>query len=230
VVEGKLSWTGPIRTYILQSETKHDPEVGKRATLVGSCSHGTGLAPVDHSVCGFYKEFYNDTQNEVYIASRLPKVYDFRSRFMYRNTRLGVVGDIVTETSRKASGTFLHDRIFEPLGMTRIRTENAGLPNDGNVPTGYSVMDDGPLSVWILPVLIDGSPQGGAGYVRSTTRDMMIWVKAMIKAETSYMCHAGALRKASSKRNPVRKIPFIRSAHRPKIQGKSALKVSYPLG
>ncbi|KAL9629692.1 MAG: hypothetical protein Q9164_006765, partial [Protoblastenia rupestris] len=72
VNEGKLSWTEPVHTYIPAFKTKHDPEVGKRATLVDLCSHGSGLAPVDHLVCGFFDEFFCDDSHEVSIAGNLP--------------------------------------------------------------------------------------------------------------------------------------------------------------
>ncbi len=233
VEEGKLSWNEPIRTYVPHFETKYDPEVGRRATLVDLCSHGTGLAPVDHSVCGFYDEFYNNVQDEVYIASKLPKAYDFRSRFLYNNTMLGVVGDIVAKVSGKTPGTFLRERIFEPLGMTRSCTTNAGLPSDDNIAMGYSVLDDGTLSEWDLPVLEDGRLQGGAGYVRSTAHDMMVWAKAVMEAESlqnSGMDHAGALRRAPPEKNPLRQMQFIRTAHRPMIEERSPIENSYGLG
>ena len=233
VADGKLSWAEPIQTYVPQFETKHDPEVGKRATLVDLCSHGTGLAPVDHSVCGFYDEFFNDVQDEVYIASKLPKAYDFRSRFLYNNTILGVVGDIIAKVSGKTSGAFLHERILKPLGMTRTCTKNDELPDDGNIAVGYSVLDDGSLSEWKLPVLEDGSLQAGAGYVRSTARDMMIWAKAVMEAEGSQtfgLSHAETKQDTAYAESPLQQMPFIRTAHRPMIEEKSPFENSYALG
>lgn len=233
VEDGKLSWTEPVQTYIPEFETKHDPEVGKRATLVDLCSHGTGLAPVDHSVCGFHDEFFNDIQHEIHIASSLPKAYDFRSRFLYNNTMLGVVGDIITKVSGQTSGSFLRERIFEPLGMTRSCTKNVDLPHDDNVAIGYSVLDDGSLSKWELPVLEDGSLQGGAGYVRSTARDMMVWAKAVMEAEKPLNFdtgHTRLLRETDSENPPLRQMPFIRTAHRPMIEEKSPFENSYALG
>ncbi|CAL8584550.1 hypothetical protein XPA_010140 [Xanthoria parietina] len=47
--------------------------------------------------------------------------------------------------SGRISGTFLPERIFEPLGLLRSGTINREMPTDGNVATGYAVLDDGSL-------------------------------------------------------------------------------------
>ncbi|KAL9026483.1 MAG: hypothetical protein Q9196_004857 [Gyalolechia fulgens] len=70
-------------------KTKHDPEIGKRATLISLYSHGTGFAPVDHLVAGFFNEFFYDDRDEFSLAASLPVAYDFRSRFLYNNNILG---------------------------------------------------------------------------------------------------------------------------------------------
>ena len=166
VSEGKLSWDEPIKTYLPAFETKHDPEVGKRATLKDICSHGTGLAPLDHAVYGFYDEFFNDDKEEVAIAACLLVAYDFRSRFLYNNTLFGVAGHIIAKKSGESSGTFLRKRIFEPLGLTRTCTTNKEMTND-NVAVGYTAVTEVSHRRWRESALEDGNPQGGAGYIRS---------------------------------------------------------------
>lgn len=227
VGDGKLSWSEPVKTYIPEFETIHDPEVGRRATLLDLCSHGTGLAPVDHSVAGFYDEFYNPISDEIHIASNLPKAYDFRYQILYNNTMLGVVGDIITKVSGQSSGTFLRDRIFKPLGMTRSCTQNRELPQNGNVAIGYSVLDDGSLFKWEMPALEDGNLQGGAGYVRSTAREMMVWAKAVMSAEAPGNHERD---KHDAGTNLLPEMPFIRTAHRPITDEKSPLENSCGLG
>lgn len=58
VDKGVLSWTEPVSKYLPEFETVHDPEVGKRATLLDLCSHGTGLAPLDNVGTGFFDDFW----------------------------------------------------------------------------------------------------------------------------------------------------------------------------
>ena len=231
--EGKLSWAEPVQTYVPEFSTKQDPEIGKRATLTDICSHGTGLAPVDHVVCGFYDEFFNDNKDEVAIAASLPVAYDFRSRFLYNNTLLGVAGDIIARVSGGSSGTFLRKRIFEPLGLSRTCTTNKEMPTDGNVATGYSVLDDGSLFRWRRPALEDGKPQGGAGYVRSTVRDMLAWAKAIMEAEgdwTTEMNVSTDHNQVQETSNTLQQIPFVRTSRRPIIDERSPLENAYALG
>ncbi|KAF2105690.1 beta-lactamase/transpeptidase-like protein [Lophiotrema nucula] len=183
VREGKLSWTRPIREYLPDFNTPHDPEIARRATLLDLCSHGTGLAPLDHAGCGFYDEFYNKGEDQVHIASHLPVAYDFRSRWLYNNFMLGVVGDVISAVCGKSAGTVLKEKIFDPLGLYRTCTNAAGYPSDANVATGYSVLDDGSLLPSADPKLEDGSVQGASGFIRSTVSDMLSWARSIMLAE-----------------------------------------------
>ncbi len=234
VDEGKLSWTEPVQTYIPAFKTKHDPEIGKRATLVDLCSHGTGLAPVDHLVAGFFDEFFHDDRDEVSIAASLPVAYDFRSRFLYNNNILGVVSHVIKQASGRSSGTFLRERIFKPLGLLRTSTSNRETPTDGNVATGYSVLDDGSLFTWDQSALEDGQPQGTAGYVRSTVRDMLTWAKAVMEAEkddgpSSFNRQVNGNGHEAIEQ-VLRQMAYIRTTKRPMIDEKSPLENSYALG
>ena len=216
VNKSKLSWSKPIHNYVPEFKTKHNLDVGKHATLLDLCSHGTGLAPVDHSVCGFHDEFFDEGKDQVSIGANLPVAYGFRSQFLYNNTMLGIIGDVIAKVSGKFSGTVLRDEIFEPLGMTRSCTKTADHPKDGNVAIGYSLLDDGTFLPWRFPALEDGGLQAGARYVRSTAREMLIWVKAIMDAEAVQGSRTLDIHpREKMVTNPLRDIPLIRSAHRP---------------
>jgi CubicO group peptidase (beta-lactamase class C family) len=181
--EGKLSWTAPISTYLPTFRTPHDPEIGRRATLLDLCSHGTGLAPLDHAAYGFFDKFYNKGEHQVHIAGNLPVAYDFRTRFLYNNFMFGVVGEVIAAVCGKSAGEVLKEKIFDPLRLDRTCTNAAGYPSDENVAVGYSVLDDGSLSSHEDPELEDGGVQGASGFVRSTVHDMLIWAKSVMLAE-----------------------------------------------
>lgn len=218
VDEGKLSWTEPVQTYLPSFQTPKDPKIGKRATLLDLCSHGTGLAPVDHLMCGFHDEFWISGDQQVQTTSNLPVCYDFRSRWLYNNSIFGVVGELISKVTGQSSGTFLEERIFKPLGMTRSSTKAANQPSDGNVAKGYSVLDDGSLLPRSPSALEDGSAQGGAGYVRSSVRDMLTWASAVIEAEADGFDPDHALKDRSKEktgRNPLRQMQFLRCGHHP---------------
>ena len=233
VDEGRISWTEPVQSYLPEFQTTQDPEIGKRATLIDLCSHGTGSAPVDRLVFGFFREPWITGKQQVQTASNLPVCYDFRSHWLYNNSMFGVVGDLVSSVSGQSSGTFLQERIFQPLGMTRSSTKAADLPSDGNFAQGYAVLDDGSLHPVGFSALDDGCPQGGAGYVTSSVRDMLVWARAVMEAEVDGFDREQASNREQGKgerHNPLRQMQFMRCAHRPTTLRTSGYENSYGLG
>lgn len=53
VDESVLSWDDPVQKHLPTFQTIHDPTIGKETTLLDISLHGTGLAWIDHLVCGF---------------------------------------------------------------------------------------------------------------------------------------------------------------------------------
>ncbi len=222
VHEGVLSWEKPVSHYLPDFVTPSDATVGQRATLEDLCAHGTGLAPIDHAVMGFWDEFYGEGSDQVAVCARLPVVYDFRSRFLYNNCMMGVAGEVIRKVCGKSTGTVLKEKVFAPLGLTRTCTSAAEYPRDGNVATGYSVLDDGSVLPLRDPQCFDGSVQAGAGFVRSTVNDMLRWAKAVMDSE----------RAEASGETPVLLpgISFTRCAHRRLILENGLGENSYGMG
>lgn len=227
VDEGLLSWTEPISTYLPDFETVYDSEISKRATLLDLCSHGAGLAPLDQSSTGFFDELWNPGSANLKKSCNLPVAYDFRSRWVYNNYLLDVVGTVISKVCGKRSGLVMKERIFEPLGMTRSFTRNDEF-EDKNSAKGYAVFNDASVLSFSPSALEDGSLQGASGYVRSTVNDMLIWANAVLEAEFLESLDPGSF--ASSARNPLRQMNYIRCAHRPVVLGEPGLENSYGLG
>jgi CubicO group peptidase (beta-lactamase class C family) len=231
VDEGFLSWTDPVSKYLPDFETAYDPEVGKRATLLDLCSHGTGLAPLDCAGVGFFDEFLNPGSTGVKKASNLPTAYDLRTHWLYNNFLLDVVGTVISSKCQKRSGLVMRERIFQPLGMTRTFTRSEEYKEDKNYARGYSILDNGSALLNESPGLEDGEIQGASGYVRSTVRDMLTWAKAVMEAEEngqkgSQEPPAGL----QSHTNPLRQMRMTRCAHRPIVLGEEGCENSYGLG
>lgn len=219
--EEKLSWNDTISKHLPEFKTVNDPEVGRRATLVDLCSHGTGLAPLDHAGCGFHDHYVNSGQHQVHIASNLPVAYDLRSQFLYNNFMLGLVGDVIAKVTGQTAGTAVKERIFTPLGMKRSVTSAAEYP-DGNVARGYSILNDGSSVPLPDPDLRDTGLQGASGFVRSSVGDMLTWAKAVMEAEDTLdpsECHPA-----------LRDIAFTRAARRPIVVDGGSFENSYGLG
>lgn len=226
VDEGVLSWTEPISSYLPDFDPIYDSEIGKRATLMDLCSHGTGLAPLDQSSTGFFDELWNPGSANLQKVCHLPVAYDFRSQWLYNNYLLDVVGSVISKVCGKRSGLVLKERIFEPLGMTRSFTRNDEF-EDKNSAKGYAVYNDASLLAFSPSALEDGSLQGASGYVRSTVNDMLVWANAVLEAEDHESLHSAS---STSSPNPLRQMNYIRCAHRPIILGEPGLENSYGLG
>ncbi|EXJ78231.1 hypothetical protein A1O3_09392 [Capronia epimyces CBS 606.96] len=225
VDEGRLSWDEPVSNILPRFNPVHDPEIGRRATLRDLCSHGCGLAPLDNAGCGFHDQFLNPGHEGVHIASHLPVAYDFRAHWLYNNFLLGVVGDLIAAVEGKRSGEVLRDRILQPLNMTRTFSRNDEYSDDNNAAKGYAVLDSGELLPLEPPDLQDCGLQGASGYVRSCVRDMLVWAKAVMQAESAEVQGS-----SPEKPNPLRQMSVTRSAMRPIVNGLTGLENSYGLG
>ena len=109
--------------------------------------------------------------------------------------------------------------------MTRSTPKLIGLPADGNHARGYAVLDDGSLLPLAPSAPDDGNPQGGAGYVRSSVRDMLTWARAVLEAEAVYLNLKNvskAVDEHGGRLNPLRQMQLMRCGHRPfTLQGKN---------
>jgi CubicO group peptidase (beta-lactamase class C family) len=231
VEEGKLSWTEPVKTYLPDFDTVHDPEIGKRATLLDLCSHGTGLAPLDHAFLGFHDEFWTPLKDQVRVAGNLPVCYDFRTQWLYNNTMIGVVGDIIAAVTGEPWPLVLRKKILEPLGLTRSFTGGEDYPPDGNFARGYSVRDDGSLLPLEQSAINSGDFHESAGSLKSTVSDMLMWAKAMMEAEAQ----EGAINItrpndiSAISPNPLRQTKMVTACHRPLCPGGGVYDDSYGL-
>ncbi|KAK6820424.1 hypothetical protein RU639_007600 [Aspergillus parasiticus] len=220
--DGVLSWEDPVSKYLPELQTVHDPEVGKRATFLDLCSHGTGLAPLDCVGVGFFDEFLGPGSSGVKKAANLPTAYDFRTQWLYNNFLLDVVGTVVSRVCGKRSGLVMRERILEPLGMTRTFSHNDEYSNDRNKAREYSILNDAQPLFMDSPGLEEGSSQGASGYLRSTVQDMLVWANAVMEAEDESPTPQHS--------NPLRQIRMTRCAHRPIVLGENGYENSYGLG
>ncbi|KAE8313646.1 beta-lactamase/transpeptidase-like protein [Aspergillus transmontanensis] len=217
-----VSWEDPVSKYLPELQIVHDPEVGKRATFLDLCSHGTGFAPLDCVGVGFFNEFLGPRPSCVKKVVNLPTGYDFRSHWLYNNFLLDVVGMVISRICGKRSGLVMRERILEPLGMIRTSSRNDECSDDRNKARGYSILNDAPPLFMDAPGLEDGSIQGASGYLRSTVQDMLVWANAVMEAEDESPTPQPS--------NPLRQIKMTRFAHQPIDLGENGYEDPYSLG
>lgn len=168
--EGKLSMNDPVAKYF-PSATR-----AKDITLLELGQHVSGYRdyyPLDFVV----REMARPEPTDTVIARYATRPLDFEpgSRWSYSNTNFLILGKAVEAASGQAIGTFMKQRIFTPIGMSRTAFDR--LPNDTNTASGYTsyaLADPTPVAPeaqgWI----------GAAGAIWSTPTDLLAWDLALI--------------------------------------------------
>jgi len=111
--EGKVSWDEPVRTYLPEFQLA-DPIATAQATAVDLFSHRTGLPALD-------TVWYTSNFSRADLVRRLRYLKpnkEFRSRFEYCNLTVMVMGYLEGRVAGSTWEQLVHDRIFQPLGMS----------------------------------------------------------------------------------------------------------------
>jgi CubicO group peptidase (beta-lactamase class C family) len=97
------------------------------------------------------------------------------SQWRYSNTGYAMLAMIVEKVSGKPFGTFLHDRIFVPLGMKNTLTYEKGKNEVPNRAFGYTKKD----GHWIEADQSSTSAVLGDGGIYSNVEDLAKWDRAL---------------------------------------------------
>ena len=163
--EGKLSLDDRVSKYI--------PGItqGDRITIRQLLSHTSGLQdfwPQDYS----FVDMERSTTPQQILDKWAKKPLDFEpaTRWQYSNTGYVVAGLIAEKVSGQPLLTYLHRKIFDPLGMTSVRDQDD--TNTPAFPAGYKRNALG-------PVRIAQQPGRGwlyaAGELSMTAADLAKW-------------------------------------------------------
>jgi CubicO group peptidase (beta-lactamase class C family) len=123
-----------------------------------------------------------DTKTQVHDADvlRLLEAQDSTyftpgSGYRYSNSGYALLALIVERASGKKFATFLHDRIFEPLGMNHSVAFENGISTVANRAYGYTLEDN----VWTLKDQSTTSAVLGDGGIYSSIDDLAKWDAAL---------------------------------------------------
>lgn len=170
VEEGKLSLQGKV-SEILPGLPAAWSNVSVRHLL----NHTSGIKSYTGTP-GFFKTARKDYTKEEILAlvADLPMEFAPGEKWNYNNTGYFLLGMIIEKVSGKDFGTFLGERIFQPLGMTATRVNDLAeiIPNRAH---GY---------VWNKGKLVNGeylSPTQpfSAGALITTVKDLAKWDAAL---------------------------------------------------
>ena len=170
VDEGKIDWDDPVQTYLPYFEL-YDDYVSRHTTIRDLLCHRVGLGTFSGDAIWYKNE--KSAEQIIRQMKYVPQAFDFRAGYGYSNLMYITAGEVIRVVAGKPWDEFVHERIFEPLGMDRTRTHVADLSTMDNVATPHK---PGPKG----NVAIDRAPwenSGAAGGIWSSTNDLAKWLQ-----------------------------------------------------
>jgi CubicO group peptidase (beta-lactamase class C family) len=168
VDEGKIKWDDPVSKHMPRFQL-HDAYSNKEMTIRDLLCHRGGMAR--HDLLWYGSSFGRDKVLE--SLRHVKPDWSFRSKFGYQNIMFLAAGEVVPAVTKKSWDDFLHERIFEPLGMSHSNTTITKLSQSNNVATPHQKIED---KMECIPWRnIDNV--AGAGSINSNVADMIQWVR-----------------------------------------------------
>ena len=174
VEEGKLAWDKPIRQFVPGIRFYND-ELDRTITMRDMLSHRTGVTR--HDLIWYKSPF---TRRELWDRLRfLEPTAPIRTTFLYNNLMFTAAGSVIEELSGKSWETFVQQRIFDPLGMTRstLTIDDNLKGREPAVP--YSERRDS-IELYRQPYYTAEVAIAPAGAINSSVQDMSRWVIALL--------------------------------------------------
>jgi CubicO group peptidase (beta-lactamase class C family) len=168
--EKKLSLSDPVAKYFPHLTRAKD------ITLLDLGGHLSGYR--DYYPLDFVdNEMQKPATADAIITEYATRPLDFepRTRWSYSNTGFLILGRVIEKVSGEPFGTFISQRLFMPLKLTRTAYEPA--PGGADMATGYT-------SFGLAPP-IPAAPEakgwaGAAGAIWSTPTDLLTWDLALL--------------------------------------------------
>jgi CubicO group peptidase (beta-lactamase class C family) len=174
VDEGKLSWDDPVIKH-LPSFQMYDPYVTRELTVRDLLTHRSGMGLGAGDLLFWPSTSF--TREEIVQRIRFIKpATSFRSRYAYDNILYLVAGEVLRAVSGKTWDTFVQERIFAPLGMTRSNTSTKAFRPSDNIATPHA-RAEGKLKPIEYMNLDNNAP---AGAINSCVAEMAKWLIARL--------------------------------------------------
>lgn len=184
VLKGEVSLDDPVQKFLPAGVTMPSRN-GKAITLLDLATASSGLPSLGSNMKPA------DMRNP-YADYSVQQMYDFLSshtlrrdpgeRYEYSNIGMGLLGHVLGLRAGKSYEALLRERVLEPLGMRETFIEvPAAVAGRFAVPHDADLEEASP---WELPTL------AGAGALRSTTRDMLMFADAVTHRDRGPLARA----------------------------------------
>jgi CubicO group peptidase (beta-lactamase class C family) len=173
VQEGNITWDDPVIEH-LPGFQLYDPYVTHEITIRDLLCHRSGL-PTGGGDLIFWGSIY--TREEIISRVRfIQPSFSFRSGFGYSNLMYITAGQIIPAVTGLTWDSFIKQRFFEPLQMTRSSTSVNDLSGIKNIATPHLMIGD-----QISPIPFHNADNiGPAGSINSSIFDMAQWLSLQL--------------------------------------------------
>ena len=172
VRRGEVSVNDPVSKY-LPTSVKVPERNSRKITLVDLSTQSSGLPrmPTNFHPKDLGNPYADYTVQQMYdFISGYQLTRDIGSKYEYSNLGVGLLGHVLSLRSGMSYEALLRSRICDRLGMTSTRITLTP-EMKAHLAVGHNASAD-PVPNWDLPTL------AGAGAIRSTANDMLIFLSA----------------------------------------------------
>jgi CubicO group peptidase (beta-lactamase class C family) len=176
VHDGKLSYDDPLTSIFPEY-----PDYGRKITIRNLLNHTSGLEdyedlmPASDPTLPIETTQIHDREALELLKRQTTTKFSPGTRWAYSNSGYVLLGIIVEKASGKSFPDFLHDRIFEPLGMKNTVAYVRGANEAPNRAFGHSREGNG----WKQTDQSPTSATLGDGGVYSSVKDLGKWDAAL---------------------------------------------------
>ena len=172
VDDGKLAWDAPATTYLPELRFAGGDEY-RSVSLRDMLSHRTGLPR--HELLWYHNQTLT-AQGLVARLAHLELSAPLRAKYQYNNLMYALAGLAIERVCGQSWQTFAQARLFDPLGMVRVRLSAPEMAQDANHAVGHTTR-----ARKLLPVPLRHDPLLGlAGAVNASITEYAKWVQLQL--------------------------------------------------
>ena len=167
VDEGLIKWTDKVIDHLPWFQLK-DPFITRELTIKDLFTHNSGLGNAD-----LLWVLWDYSNEEIVRRLRyLDASYSLRGGYTYQNIMYATAGLVIESVSGMRWSEFIHERLFEPLGMNRSCALKSCAESFKNRSTPHYPTDKGIIEI------IDSNADsiGAAGSAWSSASDISKWM------------------------------------------------------
>ncbi|KAL5365786.1 beta-lactamase/transpeptidase-like protein [Aspergillus floccosus] len=177
-----IDWDTPISSLVPEDFILSDDYATKHTTLEDALSQRSGF-PGHHWLL-LYAEKDATVRDIVRSLRHLPLSAPPRTRFQYTNPMFIAMTHLLQQQTGKSLGSFLKDRIWDPLGMSQTFFSPLEAQKDpssaSKIAQGYTWIPEEAGGHWFEEPETNWRPLTGGGAVISSALDYSRWVHELI--------------------------------------------------